>query len=61
VERIDLSIALGEVLETARDFGLTAYDASYLRLALQIGIPLATTDVTLSAACRQAGTPVLEV
>ena len=60
VERTDLSIALGEVLEAARSFGLTAYDASYLRLALQIGIPLATTDANLSAACRQAGASVLE-
>ncbi|HTU69877.1 MAG TPA: type II toxin-antitoxin system VapC family toxin [Candidatus Baltobacteraceae bacterium] len=39
---------------TARDHSLTGYDAAYLALALQSGIPLATVDGTLRAAARAA-------
>ncbi len=39
----------------ARSHGLSAYDASYLELALRLGIPLATLDGPLAAAVREAG------
>jgi predicted nucleic acid-binding protein len=34
---------------------LSTYDASYLELALRLGLPLATTDKRLRAAARAAG------
>lgn len=38
---------------------LTAYDATYLELALRAALPLATTDKTLIAAARNTGVAVL--
>ena len=38
------------ILTLARAHGLTCYDASYLALALQAQVPLATVDKTLHAA-----------
>ena len=40
-------------------YGLTAYDAAYLDLALESGLPLATLDEDLVAACRKAGATLL--
>ena len=39
----------------ARSYGLTAYDAMYLELALRRGAPLATFDSQLADATRKAG------
>ncbi len=38
---------------------LTAYDATYLELALRLGLPLATNDRELSQAAIRAGVAVL--
>ena len=38
---------------------LTAYDATYLELAMRHGLPLATTDTALIAAARVAGVQLL--
>lgn len=46
---------LPEVLELARVHGLTAYDATYLHLALRRGLPLATFDVDLRRAAAALG------
>ena len=43
------------VLALARSYGLTAYDAMYLELALRRGAPLATFDQQLADATRKAG------
>jgi len=43
------------VLALARLYGLTAYDAAYLELALREGLPLATLDQPLSEAASKAG------
>ena len=43
------------VLALARSHGLTAYDATYLELALRRGLVLATFDQKLAAAMRQSG------
>ncbi len=43
----------------AREYELSAYDASYLELAQREGIPLATMDQTLSRAAGKCGVPVL--
>jgi predicted nucleic acid-binding protein len=45
----------GLTLQLARRFGLSAYDASYLALALQHSATLATLDQSLIAAARRAG------
>jgi predicted nucleic acid-binding protein len=39
----------------SRKYGLTAYDAAYLDLALERGLPLATLDEDLMRASRTAG------
>ncbi len=47
--------ALGSTLDLARRYRLSAYDASYLELALRAGLPLATLDADLARAARKAG------
>ena len=46
---------LSDTLQLARRYTLSAYDASYLELALRLGISLATLDVDLQAAAKKAG------
>jgi predicted nucleic acid-binding protein len=43
------------ILELARSQRLTAYDASYLHLAMTQGVPLATQDSDLRAAAVRVG------
>jgi predicted nucleic acid-binding protein len=59
VEPVELTAAIGEVLELARSLDLTSYDASYVALAARRGMALATADARLRAACEQAGIDVL--
>jgi predicted nucleic acid-binding protein len=47
--------SLADTLELARKFKLSAYDASYLELALRLRIPLATLDESLLKAAKKAG------
>ena len=44
-----------DTLQLARHYKLSAYDASYLELALRLGIPLATLDEDLQKAAKKAG------
>jgi len=46
---------LSATLPVARRYKLTAYDATYLELALRTGYPLATLDVGLRKAAKRAG------
>jgi len=48
-----------EILALARAERLTAYDATYLELAVRRGLPLATKDEALLGAARRVGVPVL--
>jgi predicted nucleic acid-binding protein len=57
VEEVPLRSATTDVLYRAREHGLSAYDAAYLDLAIRKGLPLATRDAALRAACRKAGVP----
>ncbi len=47
--------ALSDTLQLARRYRLSAYDASYLELALRLGMPLATLDEDLEKAAKKAG------
>jgi predicted nucleic acid-binding protein len=47
--------ALGDTLNLARRYKLSAYDAAYLELALRMGLPLATLDAGLAKAATTAG------
>ena len=49
------SRALADTLQIARRYRLSAYDASYLELAMREGLPLATLDEDLQKAARKAG------
>ena len=55
---VELSTAMTAVLDTARDLGLSVYDATYLDLARFRGIALATLDEDLVRACRVSGVPL---
>jgi predicted nucleic acid-binding protein len=50
---------LPEVLRIAQRHGLSAYDASYLELAMRLGAALATNDTALHAAARAEGVALL--
>lgn len=47
--------SLGTTLDVARQYGLSAYDASYLELALRRQLPMATFDRELRRAAQKAG------
>ena len=47
--------ALSDTLQLARRYKLSAYDASYLELALRLGLPIATLDEDLQKAAKKAG------
>ena len=68
LQRMDIAIdgatstqALGSTLQLARRFKLSAYDASYLDLALREGLPLATLDEDLIKAAKRAGVKRFDV
>jgi predicted nucleic acid-binding protein len=50
--------ALGDTLNLARRYKMSAYDAAYLELALRTGSSLATLDAGLVKAARVAGVPI---
>jgi predicted nucleic acid-binding protein len=53
------NLALNTALDLARSEGLSAYDASYLELAMRRGVPLATKDEDLARAARHVGVTLL--
>ncbi|MDO8413055.1 MAG: type II toxin-antitoxin system VapC family toxin [Gallionellaceae bacterium] len=55
VDAATYSHALSDTLQLARRYKLSAYDASYLELALRSGTPLATLDEDLQRAAKKAG------
>ena len=52
---------VGNVLPLARDYGLSAYDAAYLDVAVRQGAPLATLDNALREAGRSVGITIFKV
>jgi predicted nucleic acid-binding protein len=55
VDAATFAHALSGTLQLARRYKLSAYDASYLELALRLGVPLATLDEDLQKAAKKAG------
>lgn len=55
IEELTHDRALGSIISSARDFSLSSYDSAYLDLAMRHGIPLATRDKALRAACKKSG------
>ena len=55
VDAATFSHALSHTLQLARRYKLSAYDASYLELALRLGLPLATLDEDLQKAAKKTG------
>ncbi|MHB8653929.1 MAG: type II toxin-antitoxin system VapC family toxin [Terriglobia bacterium] len=51
--------ALGPILALAREYGLSAYDAAYLELAMRESLPLATRDRVLERAAVSLGVSVV--
>lgn len=55
VDSAAFSKSLADTLQIARRYRLSAYDASYLELAMRAGLPLATLDRDLQNAASKAG------
>ncbi|HEV3262281.1 MAG TPA: type II toxin-antitoxin system VapC family toxin [Gemmataceae bacterium] len=47
--------AWSDILHVARSYDLSAYDASYLELAIRLALPLASLDDKLKATAASAG------
>ena len=59
VEDQTASLAWTATAHFAERHRLTAYDATYLELAMRLALPLATTDKALRVAAEAAGVPLL--
>jgi predicted nucleic acid-binding protein len=55
LEQFSAGVVFHRVQHLSREHGLTAYDAAYLDLALDSGLPLATLDEDLVRACKKVG------
>ncbi len=51
---------LKEIVALAREQRLTTYDASYLDLAMRLGLPIATRDTSLSRAAKKCRVPAFD-
>ncbi|MGV8935032.1 MAG: type II toxin-antitoxin system VapC family toxin [Gallionellaceae bacterium] len=54
-DKATVSKAMTDTLNLSRRYKLSAYDASYLELAMREGLPLATLDGDLVKAAKKAG------
>jgi predicted nucleic acid-binding protein len=57
----DAKFVFEQMLPSARQHGLALYDAAYLQLAMQHGLPLATIDERLRRSARVAGVELVSV
>ncbi len=46
------------ILDVAKETGLTAYEATYLELAMRKNLPIATLDRELKSAAQKVGVPI---
>ena len=56
-----LDSRMEELLAVGRANDLSSYDASYLYLAMRLGLPIATVDQQLVLAAQQVEIPLVEV
>jgi predicted nucleic acid-binding protein len=61
LEQFPAGIVFGRLQRLSREHGLAAYDAAYLDLALDSGLPLATLDEDLARACQKARVRLVQV
>jgi predicted nucleic acid-binding protein len=55
LEQCPAGVVFDRIQRLSRDYGLTAYDAAYLYLALDSGLPIATLDKDLARASKKSG------
>lgn len=60
LEQVAAGIVFDRIQSVSREYGLTAYDAAYLYLALEKRLELATLDEALIRACRNAGVALVQ-
>ncbi len=60
LEQFPGGVVFSRLQRLSREHGLTAYDAAYLDLALDSGLPLATLDEDLALACKKARVRLLQ-
>jgi len=51
---------LKEIVSLARAYNLSTYDASYLDLAMRLGLPIATQDASLARAAKKCRVPAFD-
>jgi predicted nucleic acid-binding protein len=54
LEQFPTGVVFDRIQKLSRAHNLTPYDAAYLDLALDSGLPLATLDEDLAKACKRA-------
>jgi predicted nucleic acid-binding protein len=59
VDEVDVHQTFEIIVGLAREHKLTVHDASYLELAVRLGLPLASNDADLRAAAASIGVEVL--
>ena len=57
-DTLTVAVSVSRILPLSREYGLSAYDASYLELAIRHDAPLATLDGRLERAGRKAGVEI---
>lgn len=61
LEQFPAAIVFERIQRLSRAYGLTAYDAAYLDLALDTGLLLATQDEDLIRGCKKTRARVIEM
>lgn len=61
VDPVQIDHAFQQIVTLARQTQLTEYDAAYFELALRLGLPLATLDLRLQQAARNAGISLFKI
>jgi predicted nucleic acid-binding protein len=59
IETHQEQVSMTHLLQTARQFRLTAYDAAYLDIARELQVALATLDQQLAIAATKAGVELI--
>ena len=60
LEQLPSRVVFDRIERLSRDHSLTAYDAAYLDLALNSGLPMATLDDNLVKACKKTRVRLIE-